>query len=154
MCRSVADCAIVLAAIAGRDPRDNYTLNQPEKVPDYTTALRKDGLKGVRIGVPRKVLKEVDANILIAFNNAVDQIRSLGATVVDPADFQEEWDYEEVREREEVVLCGDFKVNIHSYLSKLVDVPTGVRKLEDLIRFNEENKDKELVEPFWTDQAR
>ena len=154
MCRSVADCAIVLAAIAGRDPRDNYTLNQPEKVPDYTTALRKDGLKGVRIGVPRKVLKEVDANILIAFNSAVDQIRALGATVVDPADFQEEWDYEEVREREEVVLCGDFKVNIHSYLSKLVDVPTGVRKLEDLIRFNEENKDKELVEPFWTDQAR
>ena len=29
MGRSVADCALVLAAIAGRDPRDNYTLSQP-----------------------------------------------------------------------------------------------------------------------------
>ena len=154
MCRSVADCALVLAAIAGRDPRDNYTLSQPEEVPDYARALRRDGLRGARLGVPRRVLGEVDVNVLAAFDAAVEQVRALGATVVDPADFAEGWDYDEVWAREEVVLCGDFKVNIHTYLSRLVDVPTGVRKLEDLIRFNEENKDKELVEPFWTDQAR
>ncbi|KAH9912595.1 amidase signature enzyme [Fomitopsis serialis] len=154
MCRSVADCAIVLSTIAGRDPHDSYTLNQPAQVPDYTKALKKDGLRGVRLGVPRKVLEGVDANVLIAFNKALKDLTELGATVVDPADFGDGWDYEEVQNREDVVLCGDFKVNIHSYLSKLVDVPTGVRTLADLIKFNEDNREKELVEPYWTDQAR
>lgn len=153
MCRSVTDCAIILSVIAGRDPRDNYTLAQPVQVSDYTKALRKDGLKGVRLGVPRRVIERVNTNILIAFDDAVRTIRGLGATIVDPADFSDEWDYDEVWRREEIVLCGDFKVNIHGYLSKLVEVPTGVRKLEDLIKFNEENKDKELIEPFWTDQT-
>lgn len=154
MCRSVADCAIVLSTIAGRDPHDNYSLSQPAQVPDYTKALKKDGLRGVRLGVPRKVLEGVDANVLIAFNKALEDLTALGATVVDPADFADGWDYEEVQNREDVVLCGDFKVNIHSYLSKLLDVPTGVRTLADLIKFNEDNREKELVEPYWTDQAR
>lgn len=46
--RSVTDAAIVLGAMAGRDPTDNFTLAQPLKVPDYTKALDKNGLK-VRI---------------------------------------------------------------------------------------------------------
>ncbi|KAH9931566.1 amidase signature enzyme [Fomitopsis serialis] len=138
MCRSVADCAIVLSTIAGRDPHDSYTLNQPAQVPDYTKALKKDGSGAC-------VLEGVDANVLIAFNKALKDLTELGATVVDPADFGDGWDYEEVQNREDVVLCGDFK---------LVDVPTGVRTLADLIKFNEDNREKELVEPYWTDQAR
>ncbi|TFY69349.1 hypothetical protein EVJ58_g456 [Rhodofomes roseus] len=153
MCRSVADCAAILSVIAGRDPHDNYTLNQPETVPDYTKALKKDGLRGARLGVLRKVLHGVDANIMIAFNKALEDMKALGATIVDPADLADEWDYDEVWKREELVLCGDFRANVHGYLSKLVEVPTGVRTVEDLIRFNEENREKELVEPFWTDQA-
>ncbi|KAH9840829.1 amidase signature enzyme [Rhodofomes roseus] len=153
MCRSVADCAAILSVIAGRDPHDNYSLNQPETVPDYTQALKKDGLRSVRLGVPRKVFEGVDANVMIAFNRALEDMKALGATIVDPADFVDEWDHDEVWKREEIVLCGDFKVNIHSYLSKLVEVPTGVRTVADLIKFNEENREKELVEPFWTDQA-
>ncbi|TFY57557.1 hypothetical protein EVJ58_g6950 [Rhodofomes roseus] len=137
----------------GARPHDNYSLNQPETVPDYTQALKKDGLRDVRLGVPRKVLAGVDANVMIAFNKALEDMKALGATIVDPADFVDEWDHDEVWKREEIVLCGDFKVNIHSYLSKLVEVPTGVRTVADLITFNEENREKELVEPFWTDQA-
>ena len=52
MTRSVADAAIILSAIAGRDPRDNFTLAQPAVVPDYTKALRADGLKRVGGGTP------------------------------------------------------------------------------------------------------
>ncbi|KZT05015.1 amidase signature enzyme [Laetiporus sulphureus 93-53] len=154
MCRTVADCAIILSAIAGRDPHDNYTLGQLATVPDYTKSLRRDGLKGARLGVPRKVLEGADANILIAFNEALEVLRTLGAKVVDPADFEGEGEHGWNAEKEDVVLCGDLKVNVNSYLSKLVEVPTGTRTLADLIEFNKTHADKELVEPFWNDQSR
>ncbi|PCH36783.1 amidase signature enzyme [Wolfiporia cocos MD-104 SS10] len=153
MCRCVADAAAVLAAIVGRDPKDNYTLSQPEVAPDYTKALRKDGLKGARLGVPRELFKDIDANVLIAFDAALATVRALGATVVDPADLQEGWDQAAVWATEEIVLCGDFKENMNAYLAKLVAVPTGVRTVADIIAFNAAHADQELVEPFWTDQS-
>lgn len=55
MTRSIADAAVVLSIIAGKDPNDNFTLAQPAVVPDFTKALKKDALKGKRIGVPRRV---------------------------------------------------------------------------------------------------
>jgi amidase len=51
MCRSMTDAAIVLTAIAGKDSNDNFTLAQPDTVPDYTKALNTSALQGVRIGV-------------------------------------------------------------------------------------------------------
>ena len=44
-----------LVVIAGPDPNDNFTLVQPQPVPDFTKSLDKNALKGKRIGVPRKV---------------------------------------------------------------------------------------------------
>ncbi|KAF9442738.1 amidase signature enzyme, partial [Macrolepiota fuliginosa MF-IS2] len=55
MTRSMTDAAIVLSVIAGKDPNDNFTLAQPDVVPDYTKALNKNALRGKRIGVPRHV---------------------------------------------------------------------------------------------------
>jgi amidase len=91
MTRSLRDAAIVLSIIAGKDPNDNYTLAQPDVVPDYTKALRKDSLKGKRIGVPRHVYLNtgdsgVEPAILVEFEKALDVLRGLGATIVDPAD--------------------------------------------------------------------
>jgi len=59
-------------------------------VPDYTKALNKNALKGKRIGVPRIVflndsITGNDPFINIAFEKALDVIKGLGATVVDPA---------------------------------------------------------------------
>jgi amidase len=36
MARSVADAAVILTAIAGRDPLDNSTLSAPARVPDFS----------------------------------------------------------------------------------------------------------------------
>ena len=60
MARSVADAATILSIIAGRDPRDNFTLAQPAEVPDYTLALDADALRGARLGVPRKFFDGVE----------------------------------------------------------------------------------------------
>lgn len=121
MTRSIADAAIVLSVIAGKDPNDNFTLAQPDRVPDYTRALRKDALRGKRIGVPRHVflnnsISGDDPSINVAFEQALNVIRRLGATVVDPADIPSA--EEIVRSNNEtVVLDTEFKVIVCNLLS-------------------------------------
>jgi amidase len=114
--RSITDAAIVLSVIAGKDPNDNFTLAQPDPVPDFTQALRKDALKGKRIGVPRHVFLNTsisgdDPSVNIAFEKALQVIRGLGATVVDPADIPSA---EEIirSDNETIVLDTDFKVMV------------------------------------------
>ena len=111
MTRSVADAAIILSAIAGRDPRDNFTLAQPPVVPDYTKALVTHGLKGARLGVPRKALAFVDPTIVAAFNLSLKNMEKLGATIVDPVDFTG-LDEFLVSNNETIVLNVDFKVRV------------------------------------------
>ncbi|KAI0357728.1 amidase signature enzyme [Trametes cingulata] len=153
MARSVADAATILSIIAGRDPRDNFTLAQPLVVPDYTKALNVHALRGARLGVPRKFVALLDDVRVAAFNASLATLRRLGATVVDPADFP---DSEELlaSNNETVVLSTDFKVDVERYIAGLVEVPTGVKTLADLIAFNIAHADEELVPPFWTDQSQ
>ena len=49
--RSVRDAAVLLGAIAGKDPRDATSLDAP--VPDYLHGLE-DGIAGLRVGVDRR----------------------------------------------------------------------------------------------------
>ncbi|GBE83352.1 Putative amidase [Sparassis crispa] len=152
MCRTVADAAVILNSIVGRDPLDSYSLSQLEIAPDYIQALQADGLKGARLGVPRKLFEKADVNIIAAFNATLDVFRELGATIIDPAEFPE-YDNDAIAQRETIVLRTDFKVNVKQYISQLVEVPTGVKDLSDLITFNKEHADIELVEPYWKDQS-
>jgi aspartyl-tRNA(Asn)/glutamyl-tRNA(Gln) amidotransferase subunit A len=55
MCRSAADCALMLAPMAGYDPRDPTTSVLP--VPDYAAALTGQ-IKGLRIGLLRSFFLE------------------------------------------------------------------------------------------------
>ena len=106
--RSVADAAIVLSIIAGKDPRDNFTLAQPSVVPDYTKALNPNSLKGARIGVARQFLSS-NTEMLAAFNASVDILRGLGATIIDPANFPDFAEFRASR-NETIVTQTDFKV--------------------------------------------
>ncbi|KAH9925030.1 amidase signature enzyme [Epithele typhae] len=153
MCRSVTDAAMVLSVIAGRDPRDNFTLAQPPIVPDYTKALDKNALKGARLGVLRQFLANVDPVIVAAFNSSLVTMKKLGATIVDPVDFPS---FEELQasNNETIVLNVDFKVDVNSYIAELVEVPTGVENLAGLIQFNTDHANEELIPPFWDDQSQ
>ncbi|KAF9027405.1 amidase signature enzyme [Hymenopellis radicata] len=149
MTRSLTDAAIVLSIIAGPDPNDNFTLAQPTPVPDYTQALVKTALNGKRIGVPRRVFLDpkitgLDQSVFAAFEGALDVMRQLGATVVDPADLPSAEEF--VRDgNETMVLDTDFKVELNRYYASLIENPSGVRSLADLIAFNDANP--ELEEP-------
>ncbi|GJE96091.1 amidase signature enzyme [Phanerochaete sordida] len=152
MARSVTDAATILSIIAGRDPRDNFTLSQPLHVPDFTKALDKDALRGARLGVARQFAGK-NANVIAALNASIALMEKMGAAIVDPADFPDFAELE-ASNNETLVLLTDFKVDVENYISGLVHVPTGVKTLADLIAFNTAHADQELVEPFWTSQSR
>ncbi len=85
MAWTVADCALLLAAVAGHDPHDPASANQPPV--DYAAALGGD-LRGVRIGVARRwheVDIATDPAVTAAFEAALDVLRGLGAEVADVA---------------------------------------------------------------------
>ena len=78
---TVSDAALVLGILAGPDPADATSSQQP--VPDFTAALTGD-VKGLRIGVPRAFVAEgVDDGVRRAFDEALDTLRRAGATLVD-----------------------------------------------------------------------
>ena len=110
----MTDAAIVLSIISGKDPNDNFTFAQPPVVPDFTKALNKHALEGKRIGVPRHVflnenITKNDPSVNVAFEQALEVIKSLGATVVDPADLPSA-DEIMASNGEDIVLETDFKV--------------------------------------------
>ena len=79
MARSVEDCALMLNAIAGYDPKDPVSVDLP--VPDYTKALN-GKIKGLRIGVPREYFEApIDAGVKEVVWKAIRKLEELGATV-------------------------------------------------------------------------
>ena len=80
---TVEDCAIMLQAIAGHDPKDPASARHT--VPDYRSDLH-SGVKGLRIGVLRRLYEEdvpVADSVKAALEQAYDVLRGLGATIED-----------------------------------------------------------------------
>lgn len=74
------DCALVLSQIIGFDKRDSTSIELPPE--DLTVSLN-DGVKGLRIGVPRKWMEKVAPGLKQSLEAALKQYESLGATIVD-----------------------------------------------------------------------
>jgi len=80
MCRSAADCGLMLGAIAGADPNDPTALQSP--VPDYLSGdIRR--LDGLRIGLDEAFGSNgVDAAVADALSAGIDVLRRLGARII------------------------------------------------------------------------
>jgi aspartyl-tRNA(Asn)/glutamyl-tRNA(Gln) amidotransferase subunit A len=79
MTRSAADAAPLLQAMAGFDPRDSTSAQEP--VPDFTAGLDAD-LHGLRIGLPREYSGEgLDPGVAASVQEAIKVYEGLGATV-------------------------------------------------------------------------
>jgi aspartyl-tRNA(Asn)/glutamyl-tRNA(Gln) amidotransferase subunit A len=81
MARDVTDCAIMLEAMAGFDPKDSTSLDLP--VPDWEAALSGD-LKGKKVGIPREYrLDGIDAEVAASWDQGIAWLKEAGAEIVD-----------------------------------------------------------------------
>ncbi len=81
MARSVEDCAIMLEAMAGFDPKDSTSLQMD--VPEWEAGLSAD-LKGKKVGIPREYRMDgTDAEILDSWERGKQWLRDAGAEIVD-----------------------------------------------------------------------
>ena len=81
MAHDVRDCAIMLGAMAGFDPKDSTSLDRP--VPDWEAALNSD-MKGKKVGIPKEYRMEgTDPEILKSWDDGIAWLKDAGAEIVD-----------------------------------------------------------------------
>jgi len=138
MARTVTDAAILLGALTGVDPRDSATAPSARHLHgDYTAFLDANGLKGARIGIPRKHYFGYSVATDAIVNDAIAVMRSAGATIIDPIELGTEGD------GEGDVLSYEFKADINAYLASL-GPSSSMKTLADLIAFNNAHRSEEM----------
>lgn len=138
MCRTVADAALVLMAIQGYDPRDPATGPMRTRIArDYTQSLRPDGLRGARLGIARKGFG-LPPSVEPVLADGIAACRDAGAVIVDPAEVA---NVDKLGDPEFEVLLYEFKQGMADYLAAR---GAGPRRLEDLIRFNAQHREREM----------
>jgi amidase len=140
MARTVADAAVLIGAIAGADSRDAATQGSEGSThPDYTKFLDPQGLSTARVGIARNLFVAHE-KVGALMEEAIQAMRSQGATVVDPADLPT---VSELDGPEFEVLLYEFKADLDAYLAaRGAGSPAG--SLEELIEYNEANRDTEM----------
>jgi len=79
---SASDCAYILEAMSGFDPKDSTSVS--EAVPNYVAALAGASLKGVRIGILKEFFAEgLNPTVASLVQAAMDVLKAQGAELVD-----------------------------------------------------------------------
>ena len=137
MTRTVADAAAVLSAMVGSDKEDPITREADKRAKkDYTKFLDPKGLKGARLGVVLVPPRQNPEAFKAYYQPFIDKIRDAGAILVDVT-----FPTANVGQDRLNVLLYEFKANLNKYLATRGGK---YKTLEELIKFNEENKDREL----------
>jgi amidase len=146
MCRTVADAALLLAAIAGPDPRDSATAAAPAMEWDLDRMLDRDALRGARIGVAREVYWGYSHPTDELAENALETMRAAGAEIIDPADIPTAreiaggWPPSKDDARLTVLLY-EFKDGLNRYLTGREST---IKALADLIAYNRDHAAEEM----------
>jgi amidase len=135
--RSVADAAMVLTAIAGRDPRDPATAD--DRRFDYSRALDAGALNGARIGVPRAFFVQ-DPHVTQIIDQTIDVMKQKGAVMVPvPADQLSPGRLEPAFRSWMKVMTSEFKDGLNRYLADR-GPQAPVKTMKDVIEFNQHNE--------------
>ncbi|MFN8571111.1 MAG: amidase family protein [Gemmatimonadaceae bacterium] len=130
--RTVADAVAIFQVVVGEDARDPVTVAaRDHPAPDYSQALRSDGLRGARIGVLRQAYERptTDSEITRVFATALNDLRRQGATIVDPAGVPNL----DSLFRLQTGPCNPFRHDLNAYLSALGSDGPPVHSLADII---------------------
>ena len=131
MGRTVEDVALTLGALTGIDSSDSKTFaSQGKYYSDYSKFLKKDGLKGKRIGLSKKSMGFSD-KVDTLMNKTIAYLKANGAMVVD-IEYPKGQNYEDASYQ---VLLYEFKDGLNKYFAGPgSDSP--VKNLKELIDFN------------------
>jgi amidase len=139
MTRNVTDAAVLLGAITGVDPQDEPTKDSKGHVPrdsDYTSFLKADALKGVRLGYFANNELFFGEEDLAVFERAMRDLEKQGATLV------------EVHPLNATLLAGvveygaipnEFKTSLNAYLDEEARKSLRVHSLSEIIAYNREH---------------
>ncbi len=141
MTRTVEDAAIVLGALTGIDKKDSFTKkSENHSYTDYTSFLDANSLQNKRIGVGRHFFgfhEKVDQ----LMEQAIKDLQNLGAKTID-------LDEEDLNGKSGGdaynVLLYEFKNDLNLYLENCSS-DIKIRSLEQLIQFNTDHADKEML---------
>ena len=116
MCRNVEDATRFMEVMVGIDSKDPITKNSLDKTPDnYRKYLLNNGLEGSRIGILRELSEhETDPDIKTLFENAISDLDSLGAEIIDPLVIP---DFAILRQNQ---WCATFRTDVESFLATYV----------------------------------
>jgi amidase len=131
MGRTVRDVAVCLGALVGVDSTDVKTLASPEhSYKDYTQFLKKDGLKGKRIGL-FKVPYGINYKVDTLMNCAVRYLKSQGVEIVEiPEITNSKFD-----KYENEIMLYEYKEGLNKYFHSLGPHAPG-KNIDELIAFN------------------
>ncbi|KAK1369408.1 Amidase domain-containing protein [Heracleum sosnowskyi] len=149
ICRTVADAVYVLDAIVGFDPNDAATIKSSKYIPSggYSQFLKADGLSGKRLLIthyPGFGFSN-DSGVANAFEPHLRKLRQKGAVLVYNLEIPNIVDYFG-SSGEDTAMSFEFKIAINTYLKNLEVSP--VRTLMDLIKFNRQFSDLEMLKQF------
>jgi amidase len=136
MTMTVTQTAELLTAIAGSDPADRATAEADKHKADYVQRLRKDELKGKRIGVMRFASGFGTDGL---FTAALDLLKKQGAILVEIKKF----DDKAIGDNELVVLLTELKAGLNDYL-KTTPATVKTRTLTDVIAFDKAHASEEM----------
>ena len=143
MARTVADAAAMLGALTGRDALDDATqASEGRSHGDYTRFLDRDALRGARIGLLREYWGQ-HGGIDSLLDESASAMRGAGAALIDIGELP---GIETTNRPGFELMLFEFKADLNRYLADL-GPEAKVRDVSDVIRFNEENRDREM--PFF-----
>jgi amidase len=131
LARSMEDLVLLLDVTAGPDVRDTASLSAG--LCYRAQPLRERPLKGVRLGIPRRLIVNVGAQEVELFEVAVAELAQAGVIIVDPCDIPS---VEQLLDVRSSVFRTEFKHALNAFLEEN-DAPCGIESIEALIRWNE-----------------
>jgi len=131
MGRTVRDVAICLGALTGIDSADIKTVaGAGHSYTDYTPFLKKDGIRGKRIGLfkaPYGINYKVDS----LMNRAVAYLKSWGAVIIEIPEITNS----RVDKYENEIMLYEYKEGLNNYFRSLGPTAS-IKSIDDLIAFN------------------
>ena len=127
--QNVYDAALLFNVLVGTDVQDQITQSASQHSRDFTQYLKKDGLKGKRIGYPEDM--QIDGSS--PFEKALATMQKNGAILIPLKAIDEHTDF--IVKESEYILQVDFKRSVNQYLSTRTGLK--VKSVTELIAFNQ-----------------